>query len=184
MHQQFSVYVSDVHAFLIGLALLASVCIDNCDNHPTHPFLFISCFKEIVDERRVPIQGMPLLRVEDLTEEALTKVFREYFNLKTLSISIEEQAREFTGVNDQFQSEIKKLAVKIKKDDKEEAISMVVKTTPRTSVQRIIQRLTRPFLSEVMWYSQVQILKISNYSGSTSLSSNSLVSSTVLERYL
>ena len=115
---------------------------------------------------------MPLLRVEDLTEEALTKVFREYFNLKTLSISIEEQAREFTGINDQFQSEIKKLAVKIKKDDKEEAISMVVKTTPRTSVQRIIQRLTRPFLSEVMWYSQVEILKISNYSGSTSLSSN------------
>ena len=102
---------------------------------------------------------MPLLRVEDLTEEALTKVFREYFNLKTLSISIEEQAREFTGVNDQFQSEIKKLAVKIKKDDKEEEISMVVKTTPRTSFQRIIQRLTRPFLSEVMWYSQVQAWK-------------------------
>ena len=102
---------------------------------------------------------MPLLRVDDLTEEALTKVFREYFNLKTLSISIEEQAREFTGVNDQFQSEIKKLAVKIKKDDKEEEISMVVKTTPRTSVQRIIQRLTRPFLSEVMWYSQVQAWK-------------------------
>ena len=132
---------------------------------------------------------MPLLRVEDLTEEALTKVFREYFNLKTLSISIEEQAREFTGVNDQFQSEIKKLAVKIKKDDKEEAISMVVKTTPKTSFQRIIQRLTRPFLSEVMWYSQVQLrgkekLEISNYSGSTSLSSNSLVSSTFLERYL
>ena len=107
---------------------------------------------------------MPLLRVEDLTEEALTKVFREYFNLKTLSISIEEQAREFTGINDQFQSEIKKLAVKINKDDKgdnkEEAISMVVKTTPRTSVQRIIQRLTRPFLSEVMWYSQVQIILV------------------------
>ena len=132
---------------------------------------------------------MPLLRVEDLTEEALTKVFREYFNLKTLSISIEEQAREFTGVNDQFQSEIKKLAVKIKKDDKEEAISMVVKTTPKTSFQRIIQRLTRPFLSEVMWYSQVHLrtkekLKISNYSGSTSLPSNYLVSCTFLERYL
>ena len=127
---------------------------------------------------------MPLLRVEDLTEEALTKVFREYFNLKTLSISIEEQARDFTGINDQFQSEIKKLAVKIKKDDKEEEISMVVKTTPRTSVQRIIQRLTRPFLSEVMWYSQVQILKKSNYSGSTFFSSNALVSSTFLERCL
>ena len=132
---------------------------------------------------------MPLLRVEDLTEEALTKVFREYFNMKTISISIEEQAREFTGVNDQFQSEIKKLAVKIKKDDKEEEISMVVKTTPKTSFQRIIQRLTRPFLPEVMWYSQVQLrgkekLEISNYYGSTSLSSNSLVSSTFLETYL
>ena len=127
---------------------------------------------------------MPLLRVEDLTEEALTKVFREYFNMKTISISIEEQAREFTGVNDQFQSEIKKLAVKIKKDDKEEEISMVVKTTPKTSFQRIIQRLTRPFLSEVMWYSQVHLrtkekLKIGNYSGS-----KSLVSSKFLERYL
>ena len=105
---------------------------------------------------------MPLLRVEDLTEEVLTKVFREYFNLKTLSISIVEQAREFTGINDQFQSEIKKLAVKIKKDDKgdnKEEISMVVKTTPRTSFQRIIQRVSRPFLSEVMWYSQVQAWK-------------------------
>ena len=129
---------------------------------------------------------MPLLRVEDLTEEALTKVFREYFNLKTLSISIEEQAREFTGVNDQFQSEIKKLAVKIKKDDKEEEISMVVKTTPKTSFQRIIQRLTRPFLSEVMWYSQVQAWerKIEDKQIFWSFSSNSLVSSTFLERYL
>ena len=157
MHQQFSVYVSDVRAFLIGLALLASVCIDNCDNHPTHPFLFIIYLSKRLEGE---FKDMPLLRVEDLTEEALTKVFREYFNLKTLSISVEEQAREFTGINDQFQSEIKKLAVKIKKDDKEEAISMVVKTTPRTSVQRIIQRLTRPFLSEVMWYSQVQIILV------------------------
>ena len=104
---------------------------------------------------------MLLVGFEDLTEENLTNVFQEHFDSKALSVGVKEDAREFTGVNDQFQSEIRKLLLKVKrdKDKEEEEVSVVVKTTPRTAFQRAIQRIARPFLSEVMWYSQAQTWK-------------------------
>ena len=109
---------------------------------------------------------MLLVGFEDLTEENLTSVFQEHFDSKALSVSVKEGAREFTGLNDQFQSEIRKLKVKVKRDkgeeeeeEEEEAMSLVVKTTPRTAFQRFTQRVARPFLSEVMWYCQVQASK-------------------------
>ena len=103
-----------------------------------------------------------LVSFEDLTEKNLTSVFQEHFNSKALSVSVKENAREFAGLNDQFQSEIRKLLLKMKSDEcekKEEVMSMVVKTTPRTAFQRFTQRLARPFLSEVMWYCQAQAWK-------------------------
>ena len=103
---------------------------------------------------------MLLAGFEDLTEENLTSVFQEHFDSKALSVSVKEGAREFTGLNDQFQSEIRKLKVKVKRDKgEEEEMSLVVKTTPRTAFQRFTQRVARPFLSEVMWYCQVQASK-------------------------
>ena len=107
---------------------------------------------------------MLLAGFEDLTEENLTNVFQEHFDSKALSVSVKEGAREFTGLNDQFQSEIRKLKVKVKRDkgeeeEDEEEMRLVVKTTPRTAFQRFTQRVARPFLSEVMWYCQVQASK-------------------------
>ena len=55
---------------------------------------------------------MLLVSFEDLTEENLTTIFKEHFDSKALSVSVKEGAKEFTGVNDQFQSEIRKLKVK------------------------------------------------------------------------
>ena len=105
---------------------------------------------------------MLLVGLEDLTEVNLTNVFQEHFDSKALSVGVKEDAREFTGVNDQFQSEIRKLLLKVKRDkdkEEEEEVSVVVKTTPRTAFQRAIQRIARPFLSEVMWYCQAQTWK-------------------------
>ena len=80
-----------------------------------------------------------LVSFEDLTEKKLTSVFQEHFNSKALSVKVKEDAREFTGLNDQFQSEIRKLVLKMKSEEgekEEEEISVVVKTTPRTAFQR------------------------------------------------
>ena len=107
-------------------------------------------------------QKMLLVSFEDLTEENLTNVFKEHFDSKALSVSVKEGAKEFTGVNDQFQSEIRKLKVKVKRKEgkeEEEEMILVVKTTPRSAFQRFTQRVARPFLSEVMWYCQAQTWK-------------------------
>ena len=108
-------------------------------------------------------QKMLLVSFEDLTEENLTNVFKEHFDSKALSVSVKEGAKEFTGVNDQFQSEIRKLkVVKVKRKEgkeEEEEMILVVKTTPRSAFQRFTQRVARPFLSEVMWYCQAQTWK-------------------------
>ena len=104
---------------------------------------------------------MLLVSFQDLTEENLTKVFHEHFDSKAISVTVKEGAKEFTGINDQFQSEIRKLQVKVRRDkgeeeEEEEEMSLVVKTTPRTALQRFSHRVARPFLSEVMWYCQAQ----------------------------
>ena len=102
---------------------------------------------------------LSLVSFEDLTEKNLTIIFQEHFNSKALSVSVKEDAREFAGLNDQFQSEIRKLLLKMKSDEcekEEEVMSVVVKMTPRTAFQRFTQRVARPFLSEVMWYCQAQ----------------------------
>ena len=92
---------------------------------------------------------------EDLTEENLTNVFQEHFDSKLVSVTVKEKAREFAGINDQFQSDIRKLGIKISRNrGEDEEMSVVVKTTPRAAAQRFSQRVARPFLSEVMWYSQ------------------------------
>ena len=92
---------------------------------------------------------MMLVSFKDLTETNLTNVFREHFDSTTLSVTVKEDA------NDHFVSDIRKLALKIKREDREEEekLSVVVKTTPQTAFLRFILRLSRPFLTEVMWYS-------------------------------
>ena len=118
-----------------------------------HPFTFDIESKS--GKREQLILKMLLAGFEDLTEENLTNVFQEHFDSKLVSVTVKEKAREFAGVNDQFQSDIRKLGIKISRNrGEDEEMSVVVKTTPRAAAQRFSQRVARPFLSEVMWYSQ------------------------------
>ena len=118
-----------------------------------HPFTFDIESKS--GKREQLTLKMLLTGFEDLTEENLTNVFQEHFDSKLVSVTVKEKAREFAGVNDQFQSDIRKLGIKISRNrGEDEEMSVVVKTTPRAAAQRFSQRVARPFLSEVMWYSQ------------------------------
>ena len=119
-----------------------------------HPFTFDRESKSGKREQ-LTLKMLLLTGFEDLTEENLTNVFQEHFDSKLVSVTVKEKAREFAGVNDQFQSDIRKLGIKISRNrGEDEEMSVVVKTTPRTAAQRFSQRVARPFLSEVMWYSQ------------------------------
>ena len=128
-----------------------------------------------------------LVSFEDLTEKKLTSVFQEHFNSKALSVKVKEDAREFTGLNDQFQSEIRKLVFKIRvrkvkrkrrklvwlsrrRQEQHFKGSLSALLVPYHSIfilsyqilirfQRFTQRVARPFLSEVMWYCQAQAWK-------------------------
>ena len=96
---------------------------------------------------------MLLVGLEDLTEENLTKVFQEHFDSRAISVTVKEDAKEFTGVNDNFASDVRKLKLKVKgTGEQDEELSVVVKTTPRSKHQRLLQRTWRPLLLEVMWY--------------------------------
>ena len=119
-----------------------------------HPFTFDIESKSGKREQ-LTLKMLLLTGFEDLTEENLTNVFQEHFDSKLVSVTVKEKPREFAGVNDQFQSDIRKLGIKISRNrGEDEEMSVVVKTTPRTAAQRFSQRVARPFLSEVMWYSQ------------------------------
>ena len=90
-------------------------------------------------------QKMLLVSLKDLTEANLTNVFGEHFDSTALSLTLKEDARAFTGLNDHLQSDIQKLVLKIKRDGEEaEELSVVAKTTPQTAFLRFAHRLPRP----------------------------------------
>ena len=91
-------------------------------------------------------------KISDLTEENLTKIFQEFFKDKTLSLEILKGQHDFLGKNDQFQSDIKKWEVKIKKNGEERKLSFIAKTTTELTLQRWSTRLTRQFFTETFWY--------------------------------
>ena len=115
---------------------------------------------------------MLLVGFKDLTETNLTNAFRKHFDSATLSVTVAEDAREFTGLNDNFASDIQKLELKMKRDNgvEEEELSVVVKTTPRTAFLRFILRLGRPFLTEVMWYCEALPSLAAHYPEVTTIS--------------
>ena len=85
---------------------------------------------------------MLLVSLKDLTEANLTNVFGEHFDSTALSLTLKEDAREFTGLNDHLQSDIRKLELKMKKDrEEEQELSVVAKTTPQTAFLRFGHRL-------------------------------------------
>ena len=115
---------------------------------------------------------MLLVGFKDLTETNMTNVFRKHFDSATLSVTVAEDAREFTGLNDQFSSDIRKLELKMKRDDgvEEEELSVVAKTALQTGAFRFLFRLTRPFLTEVMWYCEALPSLAAHYPELTTIS--------------
>ena len=115
---------------------------------------------------------MLLIGFKDLTETNMTNVFRRHFDSTSLSVTVKDDAREVTGLNDRFASDIRKLALKMKRDDwmEEEELSVVAKTTPQTAFLRFILRLSRPFLTEVMWYCEALPSLAAHYPELTTIS--------------
>ena len=88
-----------------------------------------------------------------LTRENLTTIFQHYYRSPSLGLTVLSEGKRFTGLNDQFQSEIEKWLVKVwEVGGQEREVSLVAKTVAPTNFQKWGQRLTRQFFTEVFWY--------------------------------
>ena len=93
-----------------------------------------------------------LVKLEDLTEENLTKIFKEYFQDPQLKLKVVSGKKNFLSQNDQFQSDIKKWELLITRDGQEKQISFIAKTTAESSFQKFNTRIARQFFTETFWY--------------------------------
>ena len=78
------------------------------------------------------LQIDPLKKPADLTEPNLTKIFRNYFNDKSLSVEIQDDNQKFLEDNDNFQSGIRKCQLKIQgaaSPDLDREFSIIIKTS-------------------------------------------------------
>ena len=108
--------------------------------------------KEDTSEALIRPVRIKVEKISDLTHGNLTKIFQHYFKDKNLTLIIKEGQQDFLGQNDQFQSEIKKWVVNIKRNGETKEMSFIAKTTTDKPFQQFNTRISRQFFTETFWY--------------------------------
>lgn len=89
--------------------------------------------------------------LEDINNDSLTKVFGQYFNqAQDVKATIDGDFGGFGGTNDNYNSEIKRLTVIVKRnEDQVEKIGIVFKLPVSSPFLRRTQKFARPLMKEV-----------------------------------
>ena len=100
--------------------------------------------------------------LKDLNKESVTHILQSYFGRADVTVLDIGSLDELGGVNDAWQSEIKKAAIRYKFGTGEvtEELHVIVKL-PANNAMRFIHKVARPFLFETLWYSRQGQLSIS-----------------------
>ena len=93
--------------------------------------------------------------LKDLNKESVTHILQSYFGRADVTVLDIGSLDELGGVNDAWQSEIKKAAIRYKLGTGEvtEELHVIVKL-PANNAMRFIHKVARPFLFETLWYSR------------------------------
>jgi len=107
----------------------------------------------------VPKRSMAKVQMQcmsDIHEGSLTEIFKAYLADPNVKVELVDSAGKLGGVNDNYNSDIKKVHVRVTAGDgSQRDVHMIVKMHVDTSLHRTISKIGRPFLREVIWYSSV-----------------------------
>ena len=90
---------------------------------------------------------------KDLNQDSVKHILQEHFKRTDVEVLDIGALREKGGVNDAFQSEIKKAAIKYKfgQEGIIEELHVILKLP---GAMKYTQKVIRPFLFETLWYSR------------------------------
>ena len=94
--------------------------------------------------------------LKDLNKESVTHILQSHFGRADVKVVDIGALNELGGVNDAWQSEIKKAAIRYKLgtgDNTTEELHVIVKL-PAKNFMKFIHKVARPFLFETLWYSR------------------------------
>ena len=93
--------------------------------------------------------------MRDLNTEAFARVFRAYFDTDEVEVLDAGEFAGLGGVNEHYNSDIKKAEVKVKVRGEEREMHMVVKYPLEGAFHKFTSKTTRTFMKEHFWYNQV-----------------------------
>ena len=90
---------------------------------------------------------------KDLNQNSVRQILESHFKRTDVEVLDIGALREIEGINDTFQSEIKKAAIKYKfgQEGNIEELHVILKLP---GAMKYTQKVIRPFLFETLWYSR------------------------------
>lgn len=103
-----------------------------------------------------------IYRIEDVNAKSLARLFAEHYEGAFESVEVTDAGAfgQLSGVNDNYNSEIKTTSVSLSMKDKEtgeekrETAHLVFKTPVKSSFLRSMQKIGRPMSKEIVWYTK------------------------------
>ena len=95
-----------------------------------------------------------IIRLPDLEEDVLVKIFQNHFGTKDLQIIEAGDRDQFSGKNDFYNSEIRKAKFRLRINGEEKEVNAVLKTQLDDNFHKISAKFTQPFTKEAFWYNQ------------------------------
>ena len=91
--------------------------------------------------------------IKDLNKSSISRVLRDHFRRTDVKVLDIGALREMGGINDTFQSEIKKATIRYKfgEEGNIEELHLILKLP---GALKHTQKVIRPFLFEILWYSR------------------------------
>jgi hypothetical protein len=95
-----------------------------------------------------------IYHIRDINKQNLETILRAHYARQDITVSLCGRGIEnFVGNNDFYNSEIKKISLKVRMGvDVEEDVHLVIKTSPPGTAMKFIQKLAKPLLKETVWY--------------------------------
>eukprot|EP00095_Tigriopus_kingsejongensis_P004595 maker-scaffold416_size178335-snap-gene-0.28 protein:Tk04595 transcript:maker-scaffold416_size178335-snap-gene-0.28-mRNA-1 annotation:"PREDICTED: uncharacterized protein LOC100203980" len=101
--------------------------------------------------------------LDDLSEQSYADIFKVHFQTQDVQVLEVGSPGNMGGVNEQYNSEVKKASLKLRINGEERTIHLFIKIPVDSGLTNFMGKLVRPFMKEAFWYGEAAPLLASKY---------------------
>ncbi|XP_059092153.1 uncharacterized protein LOC131887557 [Tigriopus californicus] len=104
-----------------------------------------------------------ILRLEDLSEANWERIFQSYFKTKNVKILDIGGQTKLDGINEQYNSDIKKISLKLSVNGEDKEVHTFIKVPMDSILHDTNGKLVMTFAKEIFWYKEGSVILGSKY---------------------